>query len=163
MIARPHQLSVIFVVAAALAASACAGNYLPGTKISETPETRALYEVVMKYKRAIESREPGKILELVSRNYYENNGTTDTREDDYGYERLKTVVLPELQQNIKAVQYRILLSRIEVDGERAWATYEHFTTYKYVEGGRAGHDVQNNYNRLDFALESGAWKIVAGL
>ena len=147
----------------ALTAPGCATRYLPGTEIAETPDTKALYDVVMQYKRAMETRQPSKILPLVSRNYYENNGTTDTRDDDYGYERLKDVVLPELQQNVKAVQYRILLSRIEVDGDRAWASYEFYTTYKFVEGGKSGHDVQNNYNRIDFAREGSGWKIISGL
>lgn len=160
---RLSLLAIILLTGVVASATACSNKYLPGTEIEETPETRALYDVVMKYKRAMESREPSKILELVSRKYYENNGTTDTRDDDYGYERLKNVVLPELQQNIKAVQYRILLSKIEIDGDRAWASYEYYTTFKFVEGGKTGHDVQNNYNRLDFTKEAGNWLIVSGL
>lgn len=158
----PLVVALLALVVAA-SASACSSKYLPGTEIEDKPETRAVFEVVMKYKRAMESRQSGKILALVSRNYYENNGTTDDRTDDYGYEKLKNVVLPELQQNVKAVQYRILLSRIEVDGDRGWASYEFYYTYKFVEGGKSGHDVLNNYNKLDFALEGGSWKIIGGL
>lgn len=166
MVNRSRFVSLAVAVAVLVVAgstSACTTKNLPGTEIEDTPQTRSLYDVVMKYKRAMEQRQPEKVLELVSRNYYENNGTTDNRDDDYGYDELKNVVLPELQQNVKAVQYRILLSRIEVNGERGWASYEYYYTFAYVEGGKSGYDVLNNYNRLEFALEAGDWKIISGL
>ena len=92
VIAKLLSRLLVLTALAAWIAPGCATRYLPGTEIAETPETKALYDVVMQYKRAMETRQPSKILPLVSRNYYENNGTTDTRDDDYGYERLKDVV-----------------------------------------------------------------------
>lgn len=154
---------ILGAVAAAPLTSGCNTRYLPHTEIKDTPETRGVYDVLMMYKRAMEDREVDRLLPIISRNYYENNGTTDDKSDDYGYERLVKVVLPQLKENIKNVQYRMILSDIEVDGDRAWASYEFYFIYKFVEGGNVGHDSKNDFNRIDLAREGDAWKIIAGL
>ena len=81
----------------------------------------------MAYKRALESRCDA-LLPLVSRKYLENNGTTNISRDDYGYPRLREAVLPTLSENIKAIQYQVIMNRIEVDGDSVKASYEYSTT-----------------------------------
>ena len=148
---------------AALAGTGCAGTTIPGTEVEDNVDNRAIYEQVLAYRDAMETRDTDKLLAMTSTRYYENGGTTDTEVDDYGYETLRDKVLPRLRENIKAVQYRILLRRVGVDGERAWADYEYFYRFKYVEGGREGWAQKNDFNRLEFIREDGHWKIVAGL
>jgi hypothetical protein len=136
---------------------------IPNTSITDTDENRSIYSVVMAYRRAVESRDVEALLPLVSRKYFENNATTNLNVDDYGYARLREAVLPKLQENVKAIQFRIILNKIEVDGESAWASFEYFYQFKFVEGGKEGWEQKNDFNRLELAWESGAWRIVAGL
>ena len=151
-----------FVIAMALM-TGCAPATLPGTKIPDTEQTRAIDAVIGKYQEAMEARDVQGILALVSKRYYENSGTTETDSDDYGYQTLRDKVLPQLRQNIEDVQYRILLRDITVKGDRAWADYEYYYRFKYIEGGKEGWSQKNDFNRLTFAKENGQWKIISGL
>ena len=123
----------------------------------------------MAYKAAMEARDVDAIRAMVSSRYYSNGGTTETDEDDYGYARLTEEYLPLLTQNIKAIQYQIIMRRIEiierVKGKptKAFADFEFFERFLYVEGGREGWNQRNDFNRLSFAREGDQWMIVDGL
>lgn len=161
--AMPRSLLLASLALLALSAPGCKTAMLPNTEIPDTEDTRAIYERVMTYRDALESRDVDAILAMVSRQYYENAGTTDRDSDDYGYDTLRDVVLPKLRTNIKEVQYRVLMRRIEVDDDRATADYEYFYRFKFVEGGHEAWTQKNDFNRLEFAREAGQWMIVGGL
>jgi len=144
-------------------ASACAANQIEGTTVEDTEENRAIYDVVQAYVEAIEKRDVDLLASLISPTYFENSSTTASDEDDYGFEALREKVLPLLQDNIKAVQYRVRLTRIEVAGDRASADYEFWLKFLYAEGGREGWRVENDFNRLDFLKGPDGWKISGGL
>ena len=141
----------------------CASTYLPHTEIEDTPDTRAIYDVVVAYQNAMEQRNVDALMGLVSHRYYENSGSTERDDDDYGYEQLRDKVAPLLKENIKAVRYRVILRNIEIDDGRAWADFEYFFNFKYVEGGDEGWAQKNDFNRLEFGQERGRWKIIGGL
>ena len=153
-------LVVLFVIQSA---AGCIGSTLPMTDIPDTDDTRAIHAKVIAYKEAMEARDIDAIMALVSHRYYENGGTTETDRDDYGYERLRDVVLPRLRQNVKALQYQVIFRRIEVEDDQAFADYEFFSRFLYVEGGREAWDQNNDFNRISFRMEDGEWMIVAGL
>lgn len=146
-----------------LGAMGCATQHIQGTSIPATEENKAIYAMVMQYRRAVEERDANALQAMVSRRYYENASSTDDDGDDYGYDSLATSVLPQLRENIQAVRYRILMRDIEVDGDRAWADYEFFYNFKFVEGGKEAWKQKNDFNRLEFIKEDGGWKILAGL
>ncbi|MGM0574443.1 MAG: hypothetical protein ACQEXJ_01740 [Myxococcota bacterium] len=146
-----------------VAAAGCRNSHLPGTEIPDTEGNRAIYERLMEYKQAMEARDIDRILSMTSRDYYENAGTTDRDTDDYGYETLRDEVLPKLRENIKAVHYRVIPRNIVVEGDRAYAAYEFFFRFKFVEGGNDGWAQKNDFNRLEFRREDGEWMIVSGL
>ena len=153
-------LVVLFV---AQSAGGCINSTLPMTDIPDNDDTRAIHAKVLAYKEAMEARDIDAIMALVSHRYYENGGTTETDRDDYGYETLRDVVLPRLRQNVKALQYQVIFRRIEVEEDQAFADYEFFSRFLYVEGGREAWDQDNDFNRLTFRMEDGEWMIVAGL
>lgn len=152
-------VSVVMV----LFSTACGTTYLANTEIPDTPDNREIYQRVMDYREAIEKRDSEALAGMTSRTYFENAGTTDRSEDDYGYDSLQGTLLDELRDNILAVQLRILMHRISVDGERAYADYEYYYTFKYVEGGVEGWEPKNDFNRLEFVREDGVWKIASGM
>ena len=154
--------SLVLVILCGLS-SGCRTSYIYGTEIPDTEEHRAVYDKVMTYRTAMEERNVEAIVDLLSRRYYENSATTDRDTDDYGYEYLVRDVLPSLRENIKAVQYRVLMKKITVDGDRAWANFEYFCNYKFIEGGKEGWRQSNDFNRLEFVFEDGTWKIISGL
>lgn len=141
----------------------CGAAMIPGTRVEDTPENRAIHEVVEAYRTAVEERDMERLQRLVSRRYYENSSTTDTTHDDYGYDTVADKVLPKLRDNIKKVQYRIVLRKVSIDGVRASAEYEYYWKFLYSEGGKESWIAANDFNRLDLILEDGTWKIAAGL
>ena len=141
----------------------CGVTLIPGTEVEDTPSNREVHSLLEEYRSALEARDGKRILKLVSTRYYENASSTDTAEDDYGYERLEQQVVAKLRDNVKKVQYRVLLKRVIIKGDRAYAEYEYVARYLFSEGGREQWKMLNDFNRLDLAREGGAWKIVAGL
>lgn len=159
---RAARLAAATLAVLALA-TACAANQIEGTSVPDTEENRAIYDVVEAYRQAIEQRDVKLLSGLISPRYFENSSTTASDEDDYGFEALREKVLPLLQDNIKAVQYSIRLTRIEVEGERAVADFEFWLKFLYSEGGREGWRVENDFNRLEFLKGPDGWKISGGL
>ncbi len=141
----------------------CGTSYIGNTTIPDTDDNREVYQRVMEYRQAIEDRDADALAAMVSRKYYENATTTDRASDDYGYDKVKSTLLDELKDNVLDVQLRILMRRIDIDGDRAFADYEYYYTFKYVEGGVEGWEPRNDFNRLDFVREDGVWKIAGGL
>jgi hypothetical protein len=152
-------VSVVMV----LFSAACGTTYLANTEIPDTPDNREIYQRVMDYREAIEKRDSEALAAMTSRTYFENAGTTDRSDDDYGFDALQGTLLDELRDNILAVQLRILMHRIAIDGDRAYADYEYYYTFKYVEGGVEGWEPKNDFNRLEFVREDGIWKIASGM
>jgi hypothetical protein len=153
--------SLVTVLAALL--GGCVGSYIESTEIRDTEDNRAIYDLVLAYRKAVEQRDNEALGGMVSNRYYENAGTTERTNDDYGFDALENKVFPLLRENIKAVQYSILMREIHVDGDQAWADFEFYANFKYVEGGEVAWDRKNDFNRMEFVRESGHWKIVAGL
>ena len=151
------------LVSACVLALACSPGYIGDTPIEDTPDKRAVFEVVEAYRQAIEHRSVETLAAIVSPQYFENASSTAIQLDDYGYEKLRDVVMPLLQDHIKSVQYRIRMIRLEVEGDRAFADFEYWVKFLYTEGGRDGWRTKNDFNRLEFAREGGAWKIIGGL
>ena len=158
-----RSCSVLFFSLAALALLGCGPKYLEGTEIPETPENREVADLIESYRRAMEARDVDALAALVSPEYYENTGKTSSDDEDYGYETLREVVLPLLRDNIKSVQMRIRITRIEILGERANADFEFWLRFLFTEGGREGWRQWNDYNRLELVREEGEWRIAGGL
>ena len=150
-------------LAALVILSSCGSRTIEDSQIPATKENKAVFDVLLKYKAALESRDPDAILALVSKNYLENGSTTDTDTDDYGYDQLKNEVLPKLLDNVKAIQFRYRVKNITIVGERSRLAYEYTTSFLYAEGGREGWHTKNDLDEMQLILENGAWKIISGL
>jgi hypothetical protein len=143
--------------------SGCGPGLIEGTDIEATPDNLSVHDAIERYRRAVEERDIEALAGLVSREYFENAGTTDKQDDDYGFERLRERVMPVLRDNIKRVRLEVRLLDIKVQGTRATADFEYFARFLYSEGGKDGWISKSDFNRLEFYREDGGWKIVAGL
>ncbi len=159
------HISILIILAWTLAAllAGCHKETIPGTDIALDDERRAVWQVVERYRQAVEERDVDAIMALVSTEYFDNAGTTDTNEDDYGYPTLRERVLPVLRENIRKVHFDIRVRSLEVHGNRAYVEYEYFLRFLYSEGGKDGWVTKNDFNRLELVREDGTWKIVSGL
>jgi hypothetical protein len=147
-----------------LLAVACGPRYLPNTEVEDTAKNRVIADLVERYRLAVEQRDVAALKELVSRRYFSAAGTTADASDDYGYEQLEQKVLPLLSENVKSVQFTIYLRKVTFEGEtKAAAEMEYYYKFFYVEGGKDRWQAKNDFQRLEFAMEDGVWRIVSGL
>ena len=155
--------AVLILMASVLLLGACAASYLPGTQIEDNVANRQIWDLVQRYRKDVEERDIVDLKSMISREYFDNAATTDDAGDDYGYDKLMGDVLPILKDNVKKVKYEVKLKEIVVGENKAHATFEYFARFLYTEGGKDGWIAVNDFDRLDFVREDGAWKIISGL
>lgn len=151
--------TALLALAAALAA--CAPKHIPGTEIPNTADTRAVYDVVQKYREALEKRDVPGILALVAPRYYDTAGTPDPS-DDLDRARLEASLAQDLPK-AESVKLDFTIRRIDVKGDDAEAEIFFDTYYRVktptVTVPRRDSDVQ----RLRLKRLDGQWKFVSGL
>ncbi len=145
---------------AALALSACAPRYIRGTEIPDTPDTKAIVDVLTKYKAAMEAKDPNALLALVSESYRDDAGTPSPS-DDLDYARLREV-LPKRFAQVDDLRMELDLRAINVDRNDANAVFRYSTQYRLPAfKQKPQHD--SDLAQMWFRKVGGQWKIVSGL
>src|ERR1700686_3141892 len=67
-----HKVVRLAPLSAALCLCACAPSLIPGTNITDKPDTRAALDVLSKYKIASEALDSDAVLELAASTYFDN-------------------------------------------------------------------------------------------
>jgi len=155
------KAQLLFIPVVLLAA--CGPRFIEGTKVEDTEENREIVDLVDRYRLAVEKRDIDTLKGMISRHYFANAGTTSESEDDYGYDLLEAKILPRVSDDIKSIQFRIVMRNVSFQGERAFAEFEFWYKFFYVDGGKDRWVSKNNFNRLEFIKEDGVWRIIGGL
>lgn len=169
---QQRLLGVLAGGVAAVALSACGPshiNTIDGVQIDgeaaivDTNSNREVLQVVSEYHDALERRD-GQLLELlVSDDYYENSGTAESTEDDYGRASLAEV-LSRFTDAVQHLTLEITVKDLRVEGDRAQVFYEYTYNCLYKVGEVPRWDAGRDVNRMDLVRTSaGAWKITRGL
>ena len=158
------MLRNVFLSGLLASLAACGPSYIAGSEVEDSAENRAIAVLVEKYRVAVEQRDVASLKEMVSRRYFCNAGTTAEPNDDYGFEQLEQKVLPLLRDNVKSVQYTIDLRHVDFPTpNRAVAEFEYYYKFFYVDEGKDRWAAKNDFDRLEFSLEDGVWRIASGL
>ncbi|MEE8409141.1 MAG: hypothetical protein V3T05_06025, partial [Myxococcota bacterium] len=147
---------------AATAIHGCAHTFIEGTQIKDTEDSRALLAVLDIVRAAMEARDPEAILAVVSKDYFEDSGTLDAA-DDYGYQELSTKILPESLAATKEIHVTFQIYEIVVADDRAHADIRYASRTHIMLPAGPLWDTHREFNRVEFAREDGAWRIVSGL
>lgn len=148
--------------------SGCSGRFLQGdiihaeAQIRSTPENIEAMELVDAYRHAMEAMDVDVLRSLVSRDYYENAGTTNTTEDDYGYEGLDNL-FDLLTHHVKETRVNVKIRDIRVYGDRADVVFEYAYTMLYSVGDTQRWQTERDINRIQLHREDDVWLIVSGL
>jgi hypothetical protein len=156
---RTHLSLALF---AALAVSACSHGVIKGTQVADTEENRTLYGIIEEVRTALEARDAQRIIAHVSPKYFEDMGTADMT-DDFGYDDLVNRVLPQSLAATQEMQVAVEVQDIVVEDDRAYALVRYASRARIALQGGSTWDSHKELNRIDFAVEDGAWKIVSGL
>ncbi len=140
----------------------CGPRYVTNTEVEYTAEKQKVFDLVERYRLAIEGRDPDTIKSLTSKDYYENGSTTGDPSDDYDYNGLQSV-LGDLKTVVKAVQLEMEVDGIEVLGDVATVDYQYKTQYMFTTGEQDKWATASDRNRITLRLEAGKWRIISGL
>lgn len=146
----------------------CAGRYLEGdvihgdSKIRNNPDNRSVVELMELYQQSVESMDAETLKGLISRDYYENAGTTHTTDDDYGYEGIANL-FDVLSMHVQEARLSVKVRDIRVYGDRADVIFEYAYTMLYEVGDARRWQTERDVNRIQLQREDDEWRIVSGL
>lgn len=151
---------VAAVTVAMMAVAGCAHTKIAGTEIDDTKETRAVIDVVEKYRSALEARDARGIVALLAPEFADNGGST-APDDDLDIKTVATK-LPARLAKLQDVRVQIDIKRVTIDGETANVIYYFNANYKmpqYTSKVQADSDLKQMW----FKRHEGRWEIVAGI
>ncbi|HEX9049271.1 MAG TPA: nuclear transport factor 2 family protein [Anaeromyxobacter sp.] len=150
------RLALLLAVAAA-----CAPRLLPGTDVKDTPDTRAIYDVIQKWVNAMNARDVQGVLALVAPDYFDDAGTPDPS-DDMDRGRLEKSLTEDLAR-VEGAKLAVTIRRIDVDGANATAELYYDSYYRVQTPAGPIPRRDSDVYRLKLKKVDGAWKIASGL
>lgn len=157
-------LRILLLLAASLAplAAGCGGDLIPNTDVPDTAENREAIQFVERYRHAVEQRDVGDILSLVSPRFFDDNGTPTT-EDDRDFDRLREE-LAAITDRLLDVRYEMRYRRVTLEPHRILVDYTYTSSFKIAtpEGDR--WETRLNDNRIELTRDDqGELHIISGI
>jgi hypothetical protein len=155
--------TLLSVCVVAALASGCAARKIPGTDLDDNDDTRAILDVMERYRVAIEQKDSQALIGLVHESFKDDGGSTDP-EDDLSYKDLYTK-LPQRLAQLDDIRLELNVKKIEftedLAGARATFTYtETFRMPKLSQKAQSETEIkQMIFKRVDHKV----WKIVSGV
>ncbi len=155
------RLSLALVLLTPLALVGCGAQLIPNTDVPDTSDNREAVEFVEEYRHAVESRNPATILRLVSRDYYDDNGTP-AGDDDVDYEMLQAR-LARFANDLLQIRYEIRYRRVTIYPDRIFVDVTYTGSFKVRTADGEHWERRLADNRLELVRENGRLRIVSGL
>ena len=148
------------LVCALLVFAACTPRNIPGTQIPDTEDSRAIINVMERFRAAIEARDAKALQGLVSKSFRDNAGTEDPS-DDLTYENLPQA-LPALFSRIEAPKLDMDIRKVDVkrNGEATVIYYWNATWRAPALLEKPQRD--SELEQMVLQKEDGTWRIVTG-
>lgn len=144
-------------------AAACAPRMLPGTDVPENRETRAIYDLIGRWVKAMNERDAAGVLALAAPDYFDDGGTPDPA-DDLDRGRLEASLAEDLAR-VEGSKLAVTIRRIDVEDGAAAATAELYYDSYYRVQTPAGPVPRRDSDvyKLKLRKVEAAWKIAGGL
>lgn len=140
----------------------CAEPVIPNTDVVDTPQNRAVITFCEQYRRAVELKNVGTLLEMAAADYYEDGGTLDPM-DDIDRTGLAEY-LREKYVQAESVRYEIRYRRVgQGRKDRLLVDYTYSASYRVptTEGPEWRRTISEN--RLELIPKGEKFLIVAGM
>ena len=154
------KLRLLWVAGALGLLVGCATRRIPGTDIEDNSNTRAILNVMERYRAALEARDAAAIQGLVSSSFVDDGGT-QIPDDDLTFATLPKE-LPERLAKIEDVKLDMNVRRIVVKDDRAAAIYYWSASFRTPRLTNRAHR-ESELEQMLLQREDGAWKIVSGI
>ena len=158
----PTFLRLLGALACVLAFAACSKVFIPNTDVEDNGENRKVIEFCETYRHAMEDRNVGQLVKLMSPGYFEDGGNTKN-EDDADYDAIRDFLTGDFQKTT-GIRYEIRYRRITfTPRNHIYIDYTYAAAWKIpgVKADEWHHAVADN--RLDIVREGDSFKIVAGM
>ncbi|HOX42838.1 MAG TPA: hypothetical protein PK668_04525 [Myxococcota bacterium] len=141
----------------------CSPKRIPGLGISvdDTPDNRAIVQVLKDYAEAFEAKDLERLVGLASESYFETAGTPDPV-DDYNRDGLRAK-MTEYFKTIDKPTVSLTLKSLKVEEQRATVDYQYVCRYlmKLPSGER--WQVTDELARMELEKVGQDWKITRGM
>ena len=148
------------LAAAAVALLGCSPSLIPGTRIPDRPDNRAVLDVVGRYKQSAEALDLQAVLALASPEYFDKTSARGAAPVDYaGLQRS----LSEKFNRLKALKMEITIKDIRVQGDRAEVDYFLVMHFSVDLPNKEKWFPESDDQRMALARVNGEWKVTSGL
>ena len=159
MMVRPIALCLAL---AAFSAVGCSKTYIPNTDVEDNSDNRKVVQFCEAYRHAVEEKNVGKLLSMVSPRYFEDGGNTND-DDDLDYEGLKQYLTSNFVK-AEGIRYEIRYRKVSVaPSSKVLVDYTFSASWRIpgIKGEEWKHTVADN--RLELVPDGDNFKIIAGL
>ncbi|MBK7586570.1 MAG: hypothetical protein IPI67_41080 [Myxococcales bacterium] len=142
--------------------AACGGHTIPNTDVDDTDDNRKVVTFCEEYRRAVEGKKIGFLLQLADPSYYEDGGNNDAT-DDLDYAGLRSY-LEDRFAKTKGIRYEIRYRRVAKGRkDTLLVDYTYSASYKIPsDGGDVWRHVVAD-NRLELLPVGDSFKIISGM
>lgn len=141
----------------------CAPRKIPGTELDDTSETRAIIDVIQKYRTAVEAKNTDALTQLADKSFRDDGGTS-TPDDDLDFATLPQRLSARMSK-VTDLKLDVTVRRIEFDTDQqnARVTYSYQLSFKMPEySGRAQSESDIKQMILKRVGDQ-EWKITSGI
>ena len=153
---RPALLAIV------LAAAGCSSSLIPNTDVEDTSQNREVVLFCEKYRHALEEKDVGQILKLMSKGYFEDGGNTKN-EDDADFDKIREFLTGDFLHT-GSIRYEMRYRRITVtETKHIYVDYTYAAAWKLpgVKQDEWHHKVADN--RLDLVRDGESFRILGGM
>lgn len=161
MVYRLAKAATPLLLAASAVLTGCATHYIPNTDVEDSDENRKIISFCEKYRRAVEKKDVGGILQLASPEYYEDGGNVDAS-DDLDFAGLREYLKGKFQ-DARAIRYEIRYRRVVKEDKVIYVDYTYSASFRIPgqKGEEWRHKVDDN--RLELVPHQDEFRIVGGM
>ena len=146
-----------------LALTGCMPKKIPGTDLDDTSETRAVIDVMQKYRVAVEAKDTSAILKLTDESFRDDGGTS-APEDDLDYGSLPAKLNGRMAK-VSDLKLDVTVRRIEFDPDEkvARVTYSYQLSFKLPDYSTRTQSENDIKQMLLKRVGDQQWKITSGI
>ena len=146
-----------------LALTGCMPKKIPGTDLDDTSETRAVIDVMQKYRMAVEAKDTGALLKLADESFRDDGGSS-APDDDLDYASLPSKLNARMAK-VSDLKLDVTVRRIEFDPDEkvARVTYSYQLSFKLPDYSTRTQSENDIKQMLLKRVGDQEWKITSGI
>lgn len=155
--------TVILFSLLALAVTGCAPRKIPGTELDDTSETRAVIDVMQKFRAAVEKKDADAIVKMADQSFRDDGGSSNP-DDDLDYASLGPKLAARMAK-MSNVKLEVTIRRIEFDDDSKMArvTYSYQVSFNLPEYTSRTQSENDLKQMLLKRVGEDEWKITSGI